>query len=117
MANWRCIENCGACCHLEPEYRPDLAEYLTPEELNLYMSLVGEGGWCIYFDHQSRKCSIYEQRPGFCRVTPDNFKRMYDVEADEFNDFAIQCCQQQITAIYGLKSPELQQYNQECDVK
>ena len=109
---WRCVENCGACCHLIPEDRPDLEQYLTPEELELYLSMVGEDGWCINFDSETRKCSIYEQRPRFCRVTPDIFKSMYQVKPEEFNDFAIACCQQQISGVYGENSPELDNYNQ-----
>ena len=109
-SKWRCVENCGACCHLDPEYRPDLATYLTPEELQLYLSMVGEEGWCINFDRQTRKCTIYERRPRFCRVQPDIFESMYDIKPDEFDDFAIACCHQQITGVYARKSPELANY-------
>lgn len=115
MATWRCVKQCGACCHLDPGDRPELEEYLSKEELAEYLSLVGDEGWCIHFDHQSRKCNIYEQRPIFCRVTPDNFERMYEVEGDEFNEFAIACCQQQITGVYGENSPEMERYNQEIE--
>jgi hypothetical protein len=52
MASWRCLKQCGACCHLDPADRPDLPEYLSPEEIELYLSLVGEGGWCIHYDPQ-----------------------------------------------------------------
>jgi uncharacterized protein len=109
---WQCVSNCGACCNLTPEDRPDLGEYLSSEELKLYMSMVGEDGWCVNYDRDSRKCQIYEQRPRFCRVIPDNFEAMYDVKATEFNEFAIACCQQQITGVYGKDSVELVQYNQ-----
>ena len=109
---WRCVENCGACCHLLPEDRPDLAEYLTPEELELYLSMVGEDGWCINFDHETRKCSIYEQRPRFCRVRSDIFESMYEIKPEEFNDFAIACCHQQITGVYGKNSPEFDNYKE-----
>ncbi|WP_013323142.1 YkgJ family cysteine cluster protein [Gloeothece verrucosa] len=112
MATWRCVKQCGACCHLAPEERPELDEYLSPEELNHYLSLVGEGGWCIHFDHETRECKIYEQRPIFCRVTPDNFERMYGVCGEEFNEFAIECCQEQIEAVYGADSAEMDRYNQ-----
>jgi len=47
MANWKCIKNCGACCQLNPDERPDLEEYLTPAQLSQYLSMVGEEGWCI----------------------------------------------------------------------
>ncbi len=109
---WRCVENCGACCHLDPQDRPDLADYLSAEELELYLSMVGEDGWCVNFDRQTRKCTIYEQRPRFCRVQPDIFQDMYEIAITEFNDFAIACCQQQITGVYGEDSPEIDRYNQ-----
>ena len=111
LGKWQCVSNCGACCNLTPEDRPDLAEYLSSEELNLYMSMVGEDGWCINYDRDNRKCQIYEQRPRFCRVKPDNFEDMYGVEAAEFNEFAIACCQQQIIGVYGKDSKELDKYN------
>ncbi|NEO03757.1 MAG: YkgJ family cysteine cluster protein, partial [Moorea sp. SIO3I7] len=37
MATWRCVKQCGACCHLDPAERPGLEEYLLPEELALYL--------------------------------------------------------------------------------
>lgn len=112
VGKWQCVSGCGACCNLTPEERPDLAEYLSSEELELYMSMVGDDGWCINYDHEERKCQIYEQRPRFCRVQPDIFEAMYGVETTEFNEFAIACCQQQIAGVYGDDSPELERYNQ-----
>lgn len=113
IKTWRCVQGCGACCNLNPSDRPDLADYLTPEELTQYLSMVGKGGWCIHFNRDRRTCNIYENRPRFCRVQPDNFQRMYGVEIDEFNDFAIDCCQQQIEGIYGRNSQEMLGYNRE----
>jgi uncharacterized protein len=110
---WQCVSGCGACCNLAPEERPDLAEYLSEAELETYLSMVGEDGWCINYDHDRRQCQIYEQRPRFCRVQPDIFKSMFGIEPVEFNEFAIACCQEQITGVYGAKSPELEHYNQE----
>ncbi|MDJ0578390.1 YkgJ family cysteine cluster protein [Crocosphaera sp.] len=110
---WKCVEGCGACCNLDPSDRPDLEEYLTPEELDNYFSLVGEEGWCINFDHETRKCLIYEERPRFCRVQPDSFQQMYDIDPSDFNDFAIECCRQQIEGVYGGKSTEMKHYNRE----
>ena len=108
---WQCVEGCGACCHLDPRDRPDLENYLTAAELQVYLGLVGEDGWCINFDNQTRKCKIYEQRPRFCRVQPDIFQQMYQVEASEFNEFAIDCCRQQIEGVYGKNSQEMDNYN------
>lgn len=111
MATWRCVKQCGACCHLDPNERPDLAEYLTPEELELYLSLVGEGGWCINYDHITRECRIYLNRPRFCRVEPKVFQDMYGITSEDLDDFAIECCQQQISGVYGDRSLEMQRFN------
>ena len=107
MANWQCIQGCGACCHLDPSDRPDLDQYLTAPELEHYLSLVGEDGWCINYDQASRRCQIYDTRPDFCRVHPDTFGRMFGITPDELNDFAIDCCEQQIAGVYGNQSDEL----------
>lgn len=110
MNQWRCIKNCGACCNLDPSDRPDLEDYLNPEELKLYLSMVGEDGWCINYNHQSRECNIYEGRPRFCRVKPDVFEEMYEVPQGEFEEFAIDCCHQQIEGVYGEDSTEMREY-------
>ncbi|WP_035798219.1 YkgJ family cysteine cluster protein [Crocosphaera chwakensis] len=111
LGRWKCVEGCGACCQLDPGDRPDLEDYLTPEELEHYLSLIGKDGWCIHFDHETRKCSIYEQRPRFCRVQSDIFQQMYDIDPSEFNEFAIECCHQQIEGVYGKQSVEMEHYN------
>ncbi|MGB3694613.1 MAG: YkgJ family cysteine cluster protein [Spirulinaceae cyanobacterium] len=108
---WRCVENCGACCYLNPQERPDLEDYLSSEELQLYLSMVGERGWCINFDHSTKKCQIYEQRPRFCRVQPENFQQMFGIELNEFNEFAIDCCHEHIEDIYGEDSEEMLRFD------
>jgi uncharacterized protein len=113
IGQWRCVSGCGACCNLTPEERPDLAEYLSPEELETYLSMVGRDGWCINYDHDARQCQIYQQRPRFCRVQPDTFKSMFGIKPGEFNQFALACCQQQISGVYGVKSLELENYDRE----
>lgn len=112
MATWQCIKQCGACCHLDPSERPELDEYLTPEELHLYLSLVGDDGWCINFDQTTRECRIYENRPRFCRVEPDAFYDMFGVAPEDLNDFAIECCREQIEAVHGDRSLEMIRFNQ-----
>ena len=107
MPVWQCVKYCGACCHLSPEERPDICDYLYPEELELYLSMVGEGGWCINFDHNTRKCNIYPNRPRFCCVEPGIFQEMYSIKLEDFNDFAIECCHQQIEGVYGWQSVEM----------
>lgn len=113
MATWRCVKECGACCQLDPVDRPDLDSYLSPEELGLYLSLVGEDGWCINYDQAARECRIYDQRPRFCRVEAEVFHDLYGIEASELNDFAIDCCRQQIEGVYGDRSLELLRFERE----
>lgn len=116
MATWRCVKQCGACCNLDPAERPDLDEYLSPEELELYLSMVGEGGWCVNFDRATRECRIYADRPRFCRVRVDVFQDMFGVEAAELNDFAIDCCREHIEGIYGDRSLEMLRFEQEIGI-
>lgn len=106
MATWQCIKNCGACCHLDPEARPDLAAYLTAAEMELYLSMVGQDGWCINFDRTTRQCQIYDTRPRFCRVQADVFYDMFGIAPEELDEFAIECCLQQIEDVYGDRSLE-----------
>lgn len=116
MATWQCVKNCGACCHLDPTDRPDLEEYLNPDELGIYLSLVGEDGWCIHFDREHRECSIYQDRPRFCRVQVDVFEDLYGIEPEELNDFAIDCCREQIDGVYGDRSLEMIRFDREVGV-
>ena len=112
-ASWRCVKQCGACCHLDPSDRPDLDQYLTSAEMTQYLSMVGEDGWCVNFDPATRECRIYDERPRFCRVEPEIFQNMYGVQAADFNGFAIHCCHQQIAGVYGDLSPERRRFDQE----
>ena len=112
MATWRCVKQCGACCNLDPRDRPDLEDYLTPDQLTTYMNMVGPDGWCINFDPIERNCKIYDDRPSFCRVTPETFGPMYGIEPEEMNDFAIDCCRQQIEGVYGDRSLESVRFEQ-----
>ncbi len=107
LGQWQCVRGCGACCHLDPSDRPELDQYLGPEDLAHYLSLVGEDGWCIHFDQTSRLCQIYSDRPWFCRVQADSFGTLYGIAPEELNDFAIDCCEQQIAGVYGEDSPEM----------
>lgn len=110
MATWQCVKNCGACCQLDPAERPDLEDYLSPENLTLYLSMVGEDGWCIHYNKTERNCQIYHERPSFCRVQADTFSQLYGIQPDELNDFAIECCEQQITGVYGNGSEEMSRF-------
>jgi uncharacterized protein len=113
MATWRCVKQCGACCQLDPADRPDLDQYLSSDELGIYLSLVGPDGWCINYDQTARECRIYDQRPRFCRVEADVFQDLYGIEPAELNDFAIDCCRQQIEGVYGELSLESLRFEHE----
>jgi uncharacterized protein len=116
MATWRCVKQCGACCNLDPRDRPELAEYLDPEQLAIYLSMVGEDGWCVNLDRATRSCNIYDDRPSFCRVQSDTFVAMFGIEPEELNDFAIDCCRQQIECVYGERSLEAIRFDQEIGI-
>jgi uncharacterized protein len=111
MATWQCVKQCGACCHLDPVDRPDLDTYLSEPELSQYLSLVGEDGWCINFNQTTRECNIYLDRPRFCRVQSDVFQDLYGIDPSTLNEFAIECCQQQILGVYGEESLEWERFN------
>jgi uncharacterized protein len=113
MSTWCCVKQCGACCYLEPSERPDLDIYLTTAQLEQYLSLVGDDGWCINFDHTDRVCRIYDNRPRFCRVEPETFQEMFAIPPEELNDFAIDCCHEQIEDVYGDRSPEMIRFDRE----
>ncbi|WP_008313840.1 YkgJ family cysteine cluster protein [Leptolyngbya sp. PCC 6406] len=110
MSHWHCIQSCGACCHLDPSDRPDLDQYLSPEDLAHYLSLVGADGWCIHFDADQRRCGIYEDRPWFCRVQADTFNALYGITPADLDEFAIACCQTQIAEVYGEGSDEMERF-------
>ena len=46
------MNHCGACCRLAPEERPGRLR-LSPEQQELYLSMVGPDGWCLHFDRSS----------------------------------------------------------------
>ncbi|CAO2813613.1 unnamed protein product [Amaranthus hypochondriacus] len=84
---WQCIQGCGACCKLEkgPTFATAEEIFDTPSDIELYKSLVGADGWCINFDKSTRTCSIYDDRPYFCRAEPDVFQNLYGINKRKFN--------------------------------
>ncbi|KAJ1455872.1 hypothetical protein M885DRAFT_616694 [Pelagophyceae sp. CCMP2097] len=110
-AKWGCMSGCGACCYLEPTERDDLDSWLTPEDRTLYDSMTGDDGWCIHFDKETRLCGQYEERPGFCRVTPETFETLYGVELEFMDSFCTQCCREHIGGVHGAPSKELTTFN------
>ena len=106
---WDCVKGCGACCKLDPYKRIDAIKVLTVEEQNIYMKMVGEDGWCVYYDKLNRKCNIYKKRPSFCRVS--NISKTFKIKSIESNNFAIKCCKQNIKEIYGGRSKVMKNFN------
>ena len=73
---WSCIKHCGACCRLAPEERADALAALNEEQQRTYLAMVGPDGWCIHYDTGSQRCTVYEERPDFCRVS--GLGRLFD---------------------------------------
>jgi Fe-S-cluster containining protein len=106
---WRCLHQCGACCRLAPEERPEALEALDDAQRQLYLEMAGPDGWCRHYDSGGRRCRIYEERPDFCRVS--NLADLFAVEASDAEAFAIACCRQQIRSVHGGRSLELRKFN------
>ena len=106
--HWSCMDQCGACCRLAPDERPEAVAALDPLQQEQYLSMVGDDGWCIHFDSGSRRCRIYESRPDFCRVS--SLCGLFGVEPDQADVFAISCCRQQIRSVHGGRSRELRKF-------
>ncbi|KAK4772978.1 hypothetical protein SAY87_027997 [Trapa incisa] len=110
---WRCVDGCGACCKLDkgPDFASPEEIFENPKDVELYRSMVGTDGWCIHFEKSTRKCSIYPDRPYFCRVTPENFQSLYGIGKKNFNREACASCRDSIKAIYGSNAEELENFN------
>ncbi|GAA0145967.1 hypothetical protein Leryth_011075 [Lithospermum erythrorhizon] len=110
---WKCVDNCGACCKLlkGPTFPSPEDIFDDPFDIQLYNSLIGADGWCIHFDKATRKCSIYSDRPYFCRVEPDVFFTLYGIERKKFNKEACSSCVDTIKAVHGSSSQELDNFN------
>lgn len=110
---WACVSGCGACCKLAkgPSFAPPEDIFDDPDDIALYWSLIGSDGWCVNYDKVTRTCSIYHERPYFCRVKPDIFKKLYGIDENKFNKEACGSCRDTIKNVYGSKSPELEKFN------
>ncbi|KAK9127190.1 hypothetical protein Syun_015987 [Stephania yunnanensis] len=113
-AVWQCVEGCGACCKLNkgPSFATPEEIFQSPSDIQLYKSLIGPDGWCVHFDKPTRTCTIYSDRPYFCRVEPGIFRDLYGIEHKKFNKEACSFCRDTIKAIYGSRSRELENFNQ-----
>ncbi|XP_021776229.1 uncharacterized protein LOC110740052 isoform X1 [Chenopodium quinoa] len=110
---WQCVKQCGACCKLSkgPSFVTPEEIFENPSDIELYKSLVGTDGWCIHFDKSTRSCSIYDDRPYFCRVEPEVFQNLYGITKRKFNKEACSFCKDTIKSIYGADSEELDRFN------
>ena len=108
---WSCVTGCGACCRLAPEERADAMQALDEQQTFLYLSMVGEDGWCIHFDKNLRRCKIYSDRPSFCKVS--NLDQFFDFETSDFDSFAVACCLEHIETTYGKTSIEYLRFTQQ----
>ncbi len=106
--HWQCIKSCGACCRLAPHERVEALEVLTEDQGRQYLEMVRPDGWCRHFDHTRRICTIYEERPDFCRVK--TLAHLFNVPLEDGELFAIKCCRQQIRSVYGGRSKELKKF-------
>lgn len=110
---WKCMPHCGACCKLNDFDLDVLRDMLRNEnDVVEYLSMINPEGWCKHFDSFSRKCSVYDHRPRFCRATPEVFEQLYDVCPSQFDDFAISCCEFHIENTYGEGSHEAYRYDE-----
>ncbi|KAK7345633.1 hypothetical protein VNO77_16241 [Canavalia gladiata] len=110
---WHCVEGCGACCKLQkgPSFPSPEEIFTDPSDVQLYKSLIGPDGWCIHYEKSTRKCSIYSERPYFCRAEPEVFKSLFGVEEKKFQKEACSFCRDTIKALYGPNSKELCNFN------
>jgi Fe-S-cluster containining protein len=106
---WRCIQGCGACCRLDPDLRPEALELLDEQQLQMYLGLVGEDGWCIHYDTGGRSCRIYASRPDFCHVS--TIMKLLDVGGEAADALAIRFCRQQIRSESGGRGKVLKRFN------
>lgn len=82
---YTCIDGCALCCLCQPELLPDELErfrkdprlsqgvsetHISPEVEGAAIRLRGSYGACHFL--QGRRCTIYGDRPHFCRLFPVN---------------------------------------------
>ncbi|KAG8097393.1 hypothetical protein GUJ93_ZPchr0013g35860 [Zizania palustris] len=112
VVRWKCATGCGACCKLDkgPDF-PTPEEIFAdhPDDLQLYKSMIGTDGWCTKYDKSTRTCTIYQERPIFCRVEPKVFEEYFGVPSrpSTFDREACSACVDTIKMVYGEDSVEL----------
>jgi len=83
--SYRCIDNCALCCLCQPELLPHeenrfradprlrdsvVRSHISPEVRGAAIKLRGQHGACHFL--AGRRCTIYNDRPHFCRAFPIN---------------------------------------------
>lgn len=83
--SYRCIDDCALCCLCQPEllpaeekrFRADprlkdavVESHISPEVRGAAINLRGQHGACHFLS--GRRCTIYSDRPHFCRAFPIN---------------------------------------------
>ena len=108
MKSWSCIENCGACCKFDLNKRNNLSDKLNVEDIALIKQMTSKDGWCKYLDRKNKKCTIYKNRPHFCRVS--KFSILFQEYSKLGDKFLIDCCKQHISSNYGYQSKEMKTF-------
>lgn len=82
---YRCIDGCALCCLCQPELLPDeeakfradprlsdgmADKHISPDVRGAAIKLRGAHGSCHFL--KDKRCSIYQDRPHFCRAFPIN---------------------------------------------
>ncbi len=111
MKSWTCIEKCGACCKIDLKSRRSLSNFLTKEDIKLIESMTQKDGWCKFLDKKNMKCTIYKNRPFFCRV--DIFSHKFKEYKKRGDKFLIECCKDHISSVYGKESDEMNRFKRE----
>ncbi len=105
---WQCISSCGACCRLCPDERVEALSALDASQTEIYLSMVGNDGWCIHFDKSTKRCQIYENRPDFCDAKM--LVKLFNIDSNQLDEFATQCCKDHIRSVYGNHSIVLENF-------
>ncbi|XP_047336588.1 uncharacterized protein LOC124940151 [Impatiens glandulifera] len=110
---WKCVAGCGSCCKLDkgPSFATPEEIFQDQSDIELYKTLIGPDGWCKHYEKTTRTCTIYEERPYFCRVEPEVFEDLYGISEKRFNRDACSSCRDTIKSVYGAQSEELQRFN------
>jgi len=93
--SYRCIDKCALCCLCQPEllpreesrFRADpllkdsvVESHISPEVRGAAIKLRGRHGACHFLS--GRRCTIYEDRPHFCRAFPINIFVGWRIQAN-----------------------------------